>query len=132
MVFVPLLLYVNLFVTTKLPCILPTLSIVDDSGQDGRAIFKTYPVNCDVQLLRECGDPTVALFIAYISRRIGETCSQEERLTHSVLFVAVNSISCVQCTPSDPRCDSGNLEPAECDDSHSFCAMYRVFVGNCK
>ncbi|XP_025111734.1 uncharacterized protein LOC112574718 [Pomacea canaliculata] len=43
---------------------------------------------------------------------------------------SVNSISCVQCTPSDPRCDSGNLEPAECDDSHSFCAMYRVFVGN--
>lgn len=77
MVFVPLLLYVNLFVTT-IPCILPTLSIVDDSGQDGRAILKIYPVNCDVQLLSECVDPTVTLFTVYISRRIGEICSQEK------------------------------------------------------
>ena len=41
-------------------------------------------------------------------------------------------ITCVQCTPADPRCESGNLEPTECDDTHSYCGMYRVFMGECK
>lgn len=47
-----------------------------------------------------------------------------------LLSTPVSSISCVQCTPADARCDSGNIEPTECDDSHSYCAMYRVFVGD--
>ncbi|KAL8565028.1 hypothetical protein ACOMHN_003404 [Nucella lapillus] len=37
---------------------------------------------------------------------------------------------CVQCTPEDPRCESGNnIEPRECEPRHRYCAQYRVFIG---
>ncbi|KAL8587497.1 hypothetical protein ACOMHN_000903 [Nucella lapillus] len=39
-------------------------------------------------------------------------------------------LSCVQCTPADPRCESGTLEPRPCYDSDRYCATYHIFIGS--
>ncbi|XP_076458429.1 uncharacterized protein LOC143292125 [Babylonia areolata] len=38
-------------------------------------------------------------------------------------------LSCVQCTPADPRCESGSLEASLCQETDKYCATYYVFIG---
>ncbi|KAK7111398.1 uncharacterized protein [Littorina saxatilis] len=49
-------------------------------------------------------------------------------LLHEV--ASVGALMCVQCTPADPRCESGNLDAAQCEEGQNYCGMYRVFVGS--
>ena len=53
---------------------------------------------------------------------------------HIFFYISVPSgrISCVQCTPSDYGCDTGNIAGTPCGVEDNYCGIYRVVVGNSK